>query len=236
MLVLIGGLDPTGGAGVLRDFATARHVAPTVSTRTVVSAWTRQGHGGPAEMVFVGAAEFSRQLAAIPPRVAAVKVGVLPPEGVAACCAWWEEQGRPPLVVDPVLWASDGGRLGEARALEPLFARASLVTPNLLEAGSIGVEDWGQRFRSALLLKGGHASGSDDVRDRLLHATGDRDFVRERRAGPDVRGTGCALATAIAAGLARGEALDEAVAAAIAWLDEARGRAGAVEGDGVFLP
>lgn len=236
MLVLIGGLDPTGGAGVLRDFATARRFAPGLSTRTVVSAWTRQGHGGPAELAFVGASAFSRQLDAIPSRVRAVKVGVLPHEGVASCCAWWERQGRPLLVVDPVLRASDGGELGRAAALEPLFARATLVTPNAPEAAAIGIDDWGQRFASALLLKGGHADDAAQVCDRLLVGDQTHAFARVRRAGPDVRGTGCALATAIAAGLARGEALVEAVATAIAWLDDVRGAAEAVDGDGVFLP
>ncbi|HWB82183.1 MAG TPA: bifunctional hydroxymethylpyrimidine kinase/phosphomethylpyrimidine kinase, partial [Nannocystaceae bacterium] len=48
------------------------------------------------------------------------------------------------------------------------------------------------------------------------------DFVRTRVSGVDPRGTGCALATAIACALGRGEALIDACAQAIAWLDEAR--------------
>lgn len=237
MLLLIGGLDPTGGAGVLRDVMTARAFAPSLATRTLVSAWTQQGHGRPAAATFVGRAAWTRQLEAIPRPVSAVKVGLIPAAAVPGFCAWWDAQpnvGR--LVVDPVLRASDGGRLGDVEGLGPLLDRAHLVTPNRAEAEALDLHDGALRRHAALLLKGGHDDDPTLVTDRLVTGVDTVTWARPRQPGPDVRGTGCALSTAIAASLAQGVALPEAVGLAIAWLDDARRRAIDVPPDGRFLP
>ncbi|HLT39529.1 MAG TPA: bifunctional hydroxymethylpyrimidine kinase/phosphomethylpyrimidine kinase, partial [Enhygromyxa sp.] len=98
-----------------------------------------------------------------------------------------------------------------------------LLTPNLAErteldaAGPLppGV---------AVLCKGEPVPDRPDrIRDRLCFADGSEQvFERPRVAGPDPRGTGCALASAIACELALGRSLITAVAAGIAWLDGAR--------------
>jgi hypothetical protein len=77
-----------------------------------------------------------------------------------------------------------------------------------------------------VLLKGGHAETGSIVRDVLASAGGVRaSFQRPRIAGPELRGTGCALATAIAVHWRGHDSLVEATQAAIGWLDEQRPRA-----------
>jgi len=134
----------------------------------------------------------------------------------------------PPIVVDPVLVSTSGGVLldagGRAALLERLFPRAALVTPNVPEVAallgeSVAVDEaelieqgrcllkYGP---AAVLLKGGHATGENAV-DLLIRGPQEaiERILSERQSGSS-RGTGCALATAIAAGLAIGKSLPEA--------------------------
>jgi hydroxymethylpyrimidine kinase/phosphomethylpyrimidine kinase len=104
-----------------------------------------------------------------------------------------------------------------------------LLTPNLGEAAwlldrSVRTESDARASARALralgigavLVKGGHLEG--DATDVLLSPAGESLFSSPRIAGPSPRGTGCALATAIAVELARGEPLECAVASAKTWL------------------
>jgi hydroxymethylpyrimidine/phosphomethylpyrimidine kinase len=164
----------------------------------------------------------------------AVKLGMLASDDVARNVELGllalEAKVPPPLVIDPVLNASDGTPLLEQRAigtLERLIGMAALVTPNLPEAATLtgcdvssqeGVEAAACALVSSLgagaaLVTGGHRDGPPDdllvIRDggsQTLH------WLAGRRidAGP-VHGTGCALAAAITAYLARGDALATAV-------------------------
>jgi hydroxymethylpyrimidine/phosphomethylpyrimidine kinase len=168
----------------------------------------------------------------------AVKIGMLP-DGLASQAvqrALRKFEG--PVVFDPVLGASSGGALyrGEPAALLDLGRRVTLFTPNALEAvrltkGEVvetvdlaGAERVGRALVaadvSAVLVKGGHVDGPWAV-DLLIRADGVQRFEAPRWPGPPVRGTGCALATAIAVGLARGLELERAVGAAKTWLHQA---------------
>ncbi len=130
------------------------------------------------------------------------------------------------VIVDPVLSSSRGGKLfeGEPQELFPLISRALLVTPNLDEAAALlraapiadeeGMERAARalcdRCGSAVLLKGGHLRG--DPSDLLVMPDGTARWFRgERLEVPPRRGTGCRLASAIAAGLALGVPLAEAI-------------------------
>jgi hydroxymethylpyrimidine/phosphomethylpyrimidine kinase len=231
---LLGGFDPTGGAGILRDFATAGVVAPSLPVRCVITAWTRQGDGAPARAEPVDPDRLLEQLRGLgKPR--AVKIGLVPAALVEPLLEGLEPV-EAPIVVDPVLCASDGGALGStASSLAPLIERATLVTPNLDEAAALtGVHDDAvdrmgaaltERFPGvSILVKGGHSSDPNCVVDHLWSRGQVRHLARRRAAGPDPRGTGCALATAIACRLGQGERLDRAVDDGVAWLDDRRTR------------
>lgn len=227
-LWLIGGVDPTGGAGLLRDAWAARRSAAELEFHCVATALTRQGHGRPARAYPVAPARFVACMDRLP-APSAIKLGMLPDPLIAPTMNVLERYAVP-IVIDPVIAATDGGPLGaEAKALVPVLRGASLVTPNRAEAeqlaDAVGATSTAQlRARlgvEAVLFKAVEAAG-DIVRDVLVTGDGEQVYARPRDPGPDPRGTGCALATAIACGLARGTALGAAVGDAIAWLDRAR--------------
>ena len=83
-VALIGGLDPTGGAGLLRDGWTASARAPSLRQLAVCTALTRQGQGGPARFASTRRATLARALerAAADPDLRAIKLGMIPPDRV----------------------------------------------------------------------------------------------------------------------------------------------------------
>jgi hydroxymethylpyrimidine/phosphomethylpyrimidine kinase len=248
-IVLVGGLDPGGGAGLVRDLLTAR--ARGARGIAVGTAWTEQGHGvhrvEPRDPEAVRAA-LARAIAAGP---GAVKVGMVPDVAGAAAVEAGLAGYPGPIVLDPVLRSSRAGALfrGDPADLLALARRATLVTPNAAEAEALTGRRVGnldeaaaagralvEAGLAAVLVKGGHLGGAGELAtDTLVTAAGVRRFAHARVAGGDVRGTGCALATAIAVELARGRALDAALDAASAWLVDALGHAVSV-GDERHLP
>jgi hydroxymethylpyrimidine/phosphomethylpyrimidine kinase len=245
IVVAIGGLDSSGGSGLVRDFLTAH----TLGARAVLvaTAWTIQNRSG-LHKISLRAPDDAKQdvravLAALPAVGVAVKLGMIGSPAVMAGVLEALEGFSGPLVVDPVLTTSSGHPLFEGRPgdLAPLLARATLVTPNAIEAAALvdqtvsdpaGARRAAERLRQlgagAVLVKGGHLVG--EAVDLLLDAEGSIELAAPRVPGKDPRGTGCALATAIATELARGRELREAVATAKRWL-HAR-IAAAVERDG----
>jgi hydroxymethylpyrimidine/phosphomethylpyrimidine kinase len=132
-----------------------------------------------------------------------------------------------PLVVDPVMVAKGGARLIDPDALDALkrllIARADILTPNLPEAeilcgttiGDIApMQAAGESLLAlgcrAVLVKGGHLSG-EIVSDVLVTNAGARIWESPRIATRHTHGTGCTLASAIAAGLAQGLDIESAV-------------------------
>ncbi|MGA7744996.1 MAG: bifunctional hydroxymethylpyrimidine kinase/phosphomethylpyrimidine kinase [Polyangia bacterium] len=232
-VVAVGGLDPSGGAGLVRDFLTARALGAHATL--VGTAWTRQDESGvkgveprSPDMVRAG---LEHALAACPPRRTAVKIGMVAGASIAAAIVSGLEAWQGPVVFDPVLAASAGGSLfeGAPADLLPLVCRATLVTPNLAEAAWLtglaveavdharrAAQELAARGAPAVLVKGGHLCGPPT--DVLRSRGGERLYQGTRLPGRTPRGTGCALATAVAVGLARGQSLEQAVAAAKVWL------------------
>jgi len=160
--------------------------------------------------------------------VRAIKVGALGREEMVMLVAGMAARdGSPRLVVDPVMESSSGGELldegGIAAMRDHLIPVAGVVTPNLSEASRLlgePVEDL-EAMRSAAerivemgagaaLVKGGHLEG--DPRD-VLAIRGEKTEVMTgaRLGNGDVRGTGCALASMIACGIAAGRGSAQAV-------------------------
>ncbi len=238
-LITVGGVDPSGGAGLLRDAWTHRELDFEGPSWFIPSAWTRQGQGRPAQAAAVPARIFEAQLERCPLAAdAVIKLGLLPTQLVPVFAAWLDRRrpdaARWPLIVDPVLRASDGGDLGaSATALWEIFERASVVTPNREEWDAIDAA----RTKAAAVTADGPsywyiksaASTEAEIRDRVVDARGDSQWLAlPRSAGPDPRGTGCAFASALALAWARRDAaasaLPEAWEAARRWLADARTR------------
>ena len=143
-----------------------------------------------------------------------------------------------PLVVDPVMVSTSGVFLLDPDAIHALerslLVHAALVTPNIPEAlaltGMDAIRDLAEMRHAAklirslgpraVLIKGGHMDG-DIVTDLLVTEDGDEVFQSPRLHTPHTHGTGCTLASAIAASLAQGLSLSDAVARARAYLERA---------------
>jgi hydroxymethylpyrimidine/phosphomethylpyrimidine kinase len=244
-VLAIGGLDSSGGAGLVRDFMTAG--AFGVPAHLIATAWTLQvpTRVEAIEPRSVGAicADLNGAIEALRP--GAIKVGMVATAEIAAVIAEVVAGQAAPTVYDPVLRASTGRALfgGDLGAVRALLRAATLVTPNLDEAAVLagrkirasgGFEGDGDTHDGAraagelllragaraVLIKGGHGTGAT-ADDLLVTSAGVRVFSAPRLPGKSPRGTGCALATAIAVGLARGEPLEAAIGAAKTWLHQA---------------
>lgn len=249
-LCTIAGSDPTGGAGLQADLKT--FAAHGVLGTAVVTAVTVQDREGVHGVTPIEPEAIAEQLAAVrrTREPTGIKTGMLWSaaviEAVTAALAGFEG----PLVVDPVLVATAGGALLEAEALpamrDVLLPRARLATPNLPEAAALlGVEqiepgtepDAAQALRAqgpaAVLLKGGHAAGAQAV-DWLATAETVEALALPRVAGASGHGTGCTLASALAARLAQGQPLLDAARDAKRYVHRAL-VAGAAIGDGWML-
>lgn len=237
LIVVAGGIDPSGGAGLLRDVATA--VARGARAHAIGTAWTEQGEGmHRVEPRDPAAVRDALRWAIATLRPAAVKIGMAVGPATAEALVDGLAGYDGPVVVDPVLATSRGGPLWAAPAAEllPLLRRATLVTPNAPEAAALtGVpvssvaeaEAAGRALVAtaglrAVLVKGGHLPAEGGVAtDVLVTAEANVRLAHAHVPGANPRGTGCALATAIAVELGLGRGLAAAVETAVAWLGEA---------------
>jgi len=213
-VLCIAGIDSTALAGLDMDLRTVRKLGCTpVSLST---AETEQGRTVPGSICVrdasTVAAELSACLKASP--IAAIKIGMLGTRAMVKALTEVLVFFEGPVVLDPVLSSSRGLTLLEADALLELEALAkicALVTPNLPEFEALGSDEWRRRIGVPVLLKGGHAQGSL-LEDRLLWPDGRSHVLRHPRLElKNSRGTGCALASAIACKLALGLDLERAV-------------------------
>lgn len=233
----IAGSDSGGGAGIQADLRTFS--AFGAHGLSAITAVTAQNTLGVTAVHEVPRAILRAQLDAVfvDFRIGAVKTGMLASAGLTReVAAVLHDHPRVPFVLDPVLIATTGAALARdglvAAVRRHLFARADLLTPNVPEAETLlerkirsqadmrtaAAELLDQGVR-AVLLKGGHLRGSE-VADLLLTRNAEHWF-RQRRIRGESHGTGCSLASAIAAGLAHGEPLEAAVEAAIGFVHAA---------------
>lgn len=243
-VLIIAGSDSSGGAGIQADIKAVTALGGYAATAiTALTVQNTKGvtavHGAPLEII-------SGQIAAVLDDIGAdaIKTGMLATaEVIDTVAAALDEAGAEliPLIVDPVMVASSGARLIEDSALDALKAklirRATLITPNIPEAEAlmdIKIEDVdGQREAGeallklgarAALIKGGHLDGAQVI-DVLVTRNGMRIFSRPRIRTRHTHGTGCTLASGIAALIAQGAPLEKAVEGAGDYLHEAIRRA-----------
>jgi hydroxymethylpyrimidine/phosphomethylpyrimidine kinase len=225
----IAGSDSSGGAGIQADLKTFQALGVYgASAITALTAQNTRGvsavHAVPPDFLYAQIRDVAEDL--FP---AAVKTGMLGSRGnVLAVCRAVADFHLAPLVVDPVMVATSGDRLldedAEAALRSELLPRATLVTPNAPEAAVLTghpvespteleraareiVERLGAR---AALVKSGDLPG-ERIHDVFHDGRGLQVFEEPRIATHSTHGSGCTLASAVAAFLARGESLGEAV-------------------------
>ena len=243
----IAGSDSSGGAGIQADLKTFSALG--VYGASVITALTAQNTKGVRAVHAVPPDFLQAQLDAVFDDLAigAIKIGMVGTgASIAVIGAALERAGTMPVVLDPVMVAGSGDALldaGAEQALrDDLLPMADLVTPNLHEAARLlglpaaadeqemraqarALHDLGPR---AVLVTGGHAEGTEAL-DILFDGT---EFVRlsaPRIDTANTHGTGCTLASAIAAFMAHGAGLRDAVERAKMFVTAALQHADALE-------
>jgi hydroxymethylpyrimidine/phosphomethylpyrimidine kinase len=224
-VLAIAGSDSSGGAGIQADIKTI--TALGAHALTVITALTAQNSTGIDAIQRISARFISNQVRTVVEdiRPHAIKVGMLATAAaVKGVVALVKRFKLAPLVIDPVLKASTGGRLLEAEAVsvlrDELFPLAEVVTPNLAEASTLsgrsvetlGDMEWAAKAIQAMgpkvVIKGGHLAG--DCVDILYDGSGLYRFGAERIRTRHTHGTGCVFSSALATYLALGHDVIEA--------------------------
>lgn len=235
-VLIIAGSDSGGGAGIQADIKAVTCLGGFAMTAiTALTAQNTQGvfgiHAVPEDFVRDQIRVVMQDLGAD-----CLKIGMLATAGIIRCVREAIDDFAPavPLVLDPVMVAKGGHPLLEPDAVEALKThlapRATVITPNLPEAGVLtglnlsteadmqaAVPSLRGLGAQAVLLKGGHLEG-DGLLDLLVEPSGITEYRDSRLQTAHTHGTGCTLASAIAAGVAQGLPLGQAVARARAYV------------------
>ncbi|CAG0953237.1 hydroxymethylpyrimidine/phosphomethylpyrimidine kinase [Burkholderiales bacterium] len=220
-VLTIAGVDPSGGAGVLADVKAIS--ALSAYACAVIAALTAQNTRAVTGIHPVPPAFVREQIDTLfaDVRIDAVKIGMVGQAPVIRAVADRLAHWKPPhVVLDPVMVAKSGDALLEKEAVgalvEALLPRATVLTPNLPEAGVLlgerapdnlkEMRRAAERLRDRMthdgsrwvVLKGGHLSHGDALDlatdgDRMIELAGPRIDTQ------NTHGTGCTLSAAIAA-------------------------------------
>jgi hydroxymethylpyrimidine/phosphomethylpyrimidine kinase len=240
-VLIIAGSDSGGGAGIQGDIKTVTMLGGYAAT--AVTALTAQNTQGVFGIHEVPDDFIAKQMRLVLDDIGAdvIKTGMLHKASVIETVAdVLEDYPDIPLIVDPVMVAKGGAALLQNDAInvliKRLIPRARLITPNIPEAELLALhagcklqvascrdmQTIGEALLTlgceAVLIKGGHMTGNE-LTDVLV-TTGNSQlatcnyFTSLRINTRHTHGTGCTLASAIAAGLAQGMSLNDSVARA----------------------
>ena len=233
----IAGSDSGGGAGIQADLKTFH--AHDVHGLSAIAAITSQNTRGVTAVHAVPLTHIRSQIEAVFDdfSIAAVKTGMLGNAATVKLVAREVRKRKPAwVVIDPVMISTSGSRLLDENAVDALISEliplADVLTPNLPEAEALlgrplktpkqfaqAGEDLLALGARSVLLKGGHGRGSDVI-DRYFDSKGTME-IRHARLPCEGHGTGCTLASAIAAELAKGSMPRQAVRKAVAYVQRA---------------
>lgn len=243
----IAGSDCGGGAGIQADLKTIAALGGY--GMTAITAITVQNTVGVRAIQALPPELLAQQIDAVAEDIGvdAVKIGMLHDAAVVRAVATAIRRHRfAQVVLDPVMVATSGDKLIHddtvAVLIGELFPLATLITPNLDEAGWLigrrigSVDELDAAARDllalgarAVLLKGGHLAGDELVDLLLAPPASPRRFSGPRIDTRNTHGTGCTLSSAIACELALGLPLPDAVDAARAYVRGALAAGAAVQ-------
>ncbi|MDP9021916.1 MAG: bifunctional hydroxymethylpyrimidine kinase/phosphomethylpyrimidine kinase [Actinomycetota bacterium] len=227
-VLTVAGSDSGGGAGIQADLKTFQALG--AYGMTVITALTAQNTVGVQGVHEIPPDFVVRQLKSVVEDIGvdSVKTGMLANSSIiTAVAAALDEHDVRTVVVDPVAASKHGDPLLREDAVDALrndlLPKALVVTPNLGEVtllSDVKVERPEDLRRAAdavlelgprwVLVKGGHLPDNDDAVDLLTDGSAYHEIRSRRLDTRDTHGTGCTLASAIAARLAHG---DDVVAA-----------------------
>eukprot|EP00271_Cylindrocystis_brebissonii_P023354 TRINITY_DN965_c0_g1_i6.p1 TRINITY_DN965_c0_g1~~TRINITY_DN965_c0_g1_i6.p1 ORF type:complete len:717 (+),score=82.09 TRINITY_DN965_c0_g1_i6:67-2151(+) len=231
-VLTVAGSDSGGGAGIQADLKAC--AALGAFGTVAITALTAQNTQGVQGVHLVPGPFLEAQLESVLGDIGTncVKTGMLPSaEIIETLCRVLARSTYDALVVDPVLVATSGDELAGTAVLPALrgvlFPLADLVTPNLPEAAAIlgwssatitdveGMKKAAELIHQMgprhVLIKGGHLPDSEKAVDVFYDGVAFEELHSERIGTRNSHGTGCTLASAIAAELAKGKPMREAV-------------------------
>ncbi|MFE9255891.1 bifunctional hydroxymethylpyrimidine kinase/phosphomethylpyrimidine kinase [Streptomyces sp. NPDC006879] len=227
----VAGSDSGGGAGIQADLKTMQALG--VHGMSVITAVTAQNSTGVYGVWELPTEAVTAQYRAVVDDigVGAVKTGMLSSAALVETVAALVAGTQAPAVVDPVGVSKHGDPLLATSAVEAvralLLPAATIATPNLDEVAQltgvrVDAESDMRRAAEAILglgprwalIKGGHLAAHHQAVDLLTDGDTEHWLRAPRRDNRHTHGTGCTLASAIAAGLAKGSSVPEAVAGA----------------------
>ena len=237
-VLTIAGSDSGAGAGIQADLKT--FAAHGVYGTSVITAITAQNTRGVTMWEPVSPELVRAQIQAVVSdiRPHATKLGMLGNVAIVHAVAdVLRIEKLSPVVLDPVMIAKGGSRLLEQPAVQAirtlLLPLAAVVTPNIPEAevlaqttikGLDDMRDAAQRILAlgprVVLVKGGHLEGPESV-DVAVTAQESFELRGRRIDTTSTHGTGCTLASAIAANLALGLELRDALTRAREYVEGA---------------
>lgn len=239
-VLIVAGSDPSGGAGIQADIKTVTMMETYAAS--AITALTVQNTLGVTDVLPIASDFIRSQMVAVLSDIGAdsVKTGMLHDAAVIHTVASTlkEQDFQGHIVVDPVMVATSGDRLLQEEAVDAmktvLIPMATVVTPNIPEAEVLtgleisGVEDMRKAAEAivalgakAVCMKGGHLE-TGTLTDLLITANGDEYIAEaEKIETRHTHGTGCTLASAIAAELAKEENLEDAFFAAHSFVYDA---------------
>ncbi|OQR94584.1 hypothetical protein ACHHYP_01121 [Achlya hypogyna] len=236
-VLCIAGSDSGGGAGIQADMKTC--TALGVFSTSAITAITVQNTVGVHGIHGVPIATLREQIGCVLDDIGTdvIKTGMLGSAAVVQCVVDAVKDRNLPLVVDPVMVSTSGHKLLELDAhhciVQQLFPLALIITPNIPEASFLlngrtiaTVDDMkvaaadlhalgGSRY---VLVKGGHLEDASSVVDVLYDGLSWHCFQSQRVATINTHGTGCTLASAIAAHYAKVPDMKAAVQNAIRYV------------------
>ncbi len=234
-ILLIGGIDPSGHAGLLRDINISSSVG--CKSQILVTALTAQNAKKYSGTYPVPLKVIEAQLKSLGPlnQFGAIKTGMLVDDKIINLLGRILKQQKqlPPIVIDPVIWSTTGGELltpkGCAALFKKLLPMATLWTPNIDEAVYFSgfkiknrndvekaanelCHNVGARRAVPVLIKGGHLKG--DAHDYFFDGKKGQWLEHTRLPLKNPRGMGCRLATLIACELSMKKNAASAIKAA----------------------
>jgi len=229
-VLIIAGSDSSGGAGIQADIKSC--AAFGAYSATAITAVTAQNTIGVQQVELMPAELVRAQIRSVLSDIGAdvIKIGMLGSAEIIEVVAEEIEESDAFIILDPVMVATSGDALLEDKAIETLKTKllplADLVTPNVPEAvllTGLKIDDVDDLTKAgdallkmnvyAALMKGGHLEGKSVV-DVLVSEEGANIMSGPRIRSRHTHGTGCTLASAIAACMALGAPLEEAVMSA----------------------
>ena len=232
----ISGSDCSGGAGCQADILACRDF--NVHAATIVTAITAQNAKAVFKVSYCDSESIQSQIEALtktlPPMV--IKLGLLGTQATIAIIATYLQNYSGTVICDPVLHSTSGDFLNQSEVIDALrkmiFPRLDLLTPNIPEAEILAdrkissLKEMSQTAREllkygvgAVLLKGGHLY-HEKAYDFFTNGREEFWLVHYKINGLNVRGTGCALSSAIGSALALGYSLNDTLVIAKMYIQQ----------------